>query len=170
MKPNFSHFARIGSYLKKPILYIIIPVGAFIIFAVLANYHCMISKGTNVAFQSSDGKWADREVLMKGHTFEHIVFLFELYRIECNAQDAMLQRITPKPPRYSPRHYYNNYQDPKWLAPYATAFEPSNSGWYQSASRDQCVNKGLSKEEILSEAKKKAKTYISDLSSQSNSL
>jgi hypothetical protein len=85
------------SFLKKLILYPIILVGSLIIFVVLANYHSMVSKGTNVAFQSSDGKWASREVLMKGHQFDHIVVGFEAYKIECDAQNATLQRITPRP-------------------------------------------------------------------------
>ena len=160
-----------GSYLKKPILYTIAIPGLLIIFVVLSNYHSMVSKGTNVAFQSSDGKWASREVLMKGLDFEGIVFSFELYKIECDAQNATLQRITPKPPWYSPRHYYNNYQDPKWLVRYAEAYEHIKSGsGFKHPSRDHCINKGHSWEQNRSEAKKRAKTYISDLSSQSNSL
>ena len=63
--------------LKKTILYTISIPGLFIIFAVLGNYHSMVSKGTNVAFQSSDGRWAAREVLMKGHQFDDIVTGFE---------------------------------------------------------------------------------------------
>jgi hypothetical protein len=62
--------------LKKTILYTITIPGLLIIFVVLANYHSMVSKGTNVAFQSSDGKWATREVLMKGYRFDDIVIGF----------------------------------------------------------------------------------------------
>mgnify|MGYP001821261555 FL=1 len=153
-----------GSYLKKPILFTIsIPV-LFIIFAVLANYHSMVSKGTNVAFQSSNGEWAIKEVLMKGFEFERIVFLFEAYKIECGAQNATLQRITPLPPWYSPRHYYNNYQDPKWLVPYTAAYGHTKSNRYP----DHCAHGGSSKE-IWSEAEKRAQSYISNLSSLNNS-
>ena len=131
----------------------------------------MVSKGTNVAFESSDGEWASREVLMKGLLFENIVVSFEAYKIECAIQNATLQRITPKPPWYSPRHYYNNYQDPKWLVPYAEAHEHIKSGsGFKHPSRGQCANKGQSQEEIWSEAKKRAKSYISNLSSHSNSI
>jgi len=154
---------------KKLILYTITIAGLFIIFAVLANYMSMVSKGTNVAFQSSDGEWARREVLMKGLVFEHIVVTFEAYKIKCNAQNATLQRITPKPSWYSARHYYNNYQDPKWLVPYAEAYEHTKSGWYPRASLDHCFNGGCS-DEVWNEAKKLAKTYISRLSSHSSSL
>ncbi len=56
-----------------------------------------VSNGTDVAFQSSDGNWADREVLSKGRKFEQIVVLFELYKLKCNAPNAQLQRVTRKP-------------------------------------------------------------------------
>jgi hypothetical protein len=158
-----------GSYLKKSILYAITIPGLLIIFVVLANYHSMVSKGTNVAYQSSDSKWANREVLMKGHEFEQIVFLFEVYKIECEAPNATLQRITPNPPWYSLRHYYNNYQDPKWLVPYIDANEVSISGRQPPALSDHCVNGG-NPDAIWSEAKQKAKIYISELSSQSKSM
>ena len=155
--------------LMKPILYTITIAGLFIILVVFANYMSMVSKGTNVAFQSSDGQWSSREVLMKGHMFEHIVIGFEAYKIECGAQNATLQRITKKPTWYSPRHYYNNYQDPKWLVPYAAAYKHTKSGWYPPASLDHCANDGYSKE-IWSEVEKRPKSYISSLSSHSNSL
>jgi hypothetical protein len=164
MRLNLNNFINMGSCLKKPILYAITIPGLLIIYVVLANYHSMVSKGTNVAFQSSDGKWADREVLMKGHEFEHIVVLFEAYKIECETQNAILQRITPTPPWYSPRHYYNNYQEPKWLVPYAEAYGHTKSDRYP----DGCEHGGSSKE-IWSEAKKRAQSYISNLSSRSNS-
>ncbi len=93
---------------------------------------------------------------MKGHMFEHIVVGFEAYKIECDAQNATLQRITPRPPWYSPRHYYNNYQNPKWLVPYAAAYVDTKNSRYP----DHCANGGYSKK-IWSEAKKKANTYIS---------
>ena len=70
--------------LKKTILATITVPGLLITFVVLANYHSMVSKGTHVAFQSSDGKWAAREVLIKDHEFEHIVVLFAKDRIEAN--------------------------------------------------------------------------------------
>ena len=168
MRLNLNNFINMGSCLKKPILYAITIPGLLIIYVVLANYHSMVSKGTNVAYQSSDGKWANREVLMKGHKFEQIVFLFEVYKIECGAQNAALQRITPRPPWYSPRHYYNNYREPKWLVPYAEAYEHTKSGWYPPVSLDHCLKGGYS-DEVWSEAEKRAKFYFSKLSSHSNS-
>ena len=158
-----------GSYFKKLFLYAITIPGLLIIFVVLANYHSIISKGTNVAYQSSDGKWTNREVLMKGHEFEQIVFLFEVYKIECEAPNTTLQRITPKPPWYSPRHYYNNYQDPKWLVPYMDANQVTKSGRQLPASSDHCANGG-NPDEIWREARKSAKSYVSNLSSHNNSL
>jgi hypothetical protein len=144
--------------LKKPILYTITIAGLLIIFVVFANYMSMVSKGTTVAFQSSDGQWASREVLMKGLIFENIVVSFEAYKIECGAQNATLQRITKKPSWYSARHYYNNYQAPKWLVPYAAAYGHTKSDRYP----DHCAHGGSTKE-IWSEAEKRAPSYISNL-------
>jgi hypothetical protein len=106
---------------------------------------------------------------MKGYRFDYIAVRFEAYKIECDAQNATLLRITPKPPWYSPRHYYNNYEDPKWLVPYTENDEHAKSARYRPASRDHCANKGNSKE-IWSEAKKKATSYISNLSPHHNPL
>lgn len=101
---------------------------------------------------------------MKGLIFENIVVSFEAYKIECAAQNATLQRITPKPPWYSLRHYYNNYQNPKWLVPHAAAYGHRKSDRYL----DDFEHGGSSKE-IWSKVKKRAQSYISNLSSPSNS-
>lgn len=155
--------------LKKLILYTIITAGLFCIIGAFLLYMPIIAKGTNVAFQSSDGEWAGHEVLMKGLKFESILIDFEAYKIKCNAQNAMLQRITKKPSWYSPSHYYNDYQNPKWSVPYAEAYEQTKSGRYPPVSLDHCLKGGYS-DEVWSEAEKRAKFYFSKLSSHSNSL
>lgn len=126
-------------------------------------------KGTNVAFQSSDGEWALREVLIKGLAFEHILVSFDAYKIQCNAQNAKFQRITKKPSWSSPTHYFNNYQEPKWFVPYAEAHENTKNGWYPPASLDHCSKRGYS-DSIWNEAKIRAKTYVSKLSLYDRSL
>jgi hypothetical protein len=155
--------------LKKLALYTIITAGLFFIVSAYLIYMPIISKGTNVAFQSSDGEWAQDEVLIKGRKFENILVDFEAYKIKCNAQNAVLQRITKKPSWYSPSHYYNNYQDPKWLVPYAEAYEHTKSGRYPPVLLDHCLKRGYS-DEVWSEAGKRAKFYISKILSHSNSL
>ena len=82
--------------LKKIALCTIITAGLFFIGGTFLLYMPIIAKGTNVAFQSSDGEWAEIEVLMKSLKFESILIDFEAYKIKCNAQNAMLQRITNK--------------------------------------------------------------------------
>ena len=99
---------------------------------------------------------------MKGHKFEHIVVNFEAYKIMCKAPNAVLQRITEKPSWTSPRHYYNDYQDPKWLVPLAEAFEHTKNGWYRPASREHCIYGGISEEKIV-EARRRAKSYVAGL-------
>lgn len=49
-----------------------------------------------VRFESSDGKWGDRELPWKGRDFEEIVYYFEKYKLRCNALDVTLVRTTPK--------------------------------------------------------------------------
>ena len=105
---------------------------------------------------------------MKGLEFERIVTLFEAYKIECNAPNATLERITKKPSRFSLRHYYNNYQHPKWRVPYAEPFEQTKTGLYPRASMDHCLKGGIS-EEKWREAEKRARSYIAKLSSDDNS-
>ncbi len=67
------------------------------------------SKGTDVAFQSSDGNWADNEVLFKGRGFESMVFYFELYKIRCEVEDVSLQRVTDKPSIFKASRWFDDY-------------------------------------------------------------
>jgi hypothetical protein len=74
--------------------------------------------GTDVAIRSSDGRWSDSEILIKGRRFEDLVFLFELYRINCNAPAATLQRTTPWPRPWSREWWFDTRFDRKWRVPY----------------------------------------------------
>jgi hypothetical protein len=74
--------------------------------------------GTSVSFQSSDGHWADSEVLFKGRDYSAVRSYFEEYRAEC-APEVVLQRTTPHPPWYSIEHWFNNYAEAKWSVPYS---------------------------------------------------
>lgn len=49
-----------------------------------------------VRFESSDGKWGDRELPWKGRDFEEIVYYFEKYKLRCNAPEVTMVRTTPK--------------------------------------------------------------------------
>jgi hypothetical protein len=73
---------------------------------------------TDVAFRSSDGRWAGEEWNGKGIHFKGVVNTFEYYKLVCGASTATLVRTTPK-------HWYNVFgwpsylrSEPKWSVPY----------------------------------------------------
>ncbi|HEX5056973.1 MAG TPA: hypothetical protein VFX02_10800 [Gammaproteobacteria bacterium] len=115
------------------------------------------SKGTDVAFQSSDGNWADSEVLFKGRDFDSIVIYFELYKISCNAPDAQLQRVTDKPNIFSMSWWFDDFDLPKWKVPLAME-HPESLG--------DCD--GARKEGEYELAKQRAAAYIASLSKTHN--
>jgi hypothetical protein len=50
----------------------------------------------SVTFESSDGKWRDRELLLKGRYFREVTYYFEKYKLRCNATAVTMIRTTPK--------------------------------------------------------------------------
>ena len=120
---------------------VLILIGLFVFVWALGAF-----EGTNVAFQSSDGEWADSEVLYKGRDFEGILFRFELYRTKCSPQ-AKLQRTTPKPNWYEYNSWFNDYSSPKWYVPYRSALPNAKSDDYPNLSIKHCANHGYSEEE-----------------------
>lgn len=121
------------------------------------------SKGTDVSFQSSDGNWADNEVLFKGRTFESIAALFELYKIRCNAPNASLQRVTGKPSIFTASRWFDNYEAKKWQVPLAPRHDSLNgASYYPKASMEHCYNTGATENE-LAIAIARANEYISSL-------
>jgi hypothetical protein len=95
-----------------------------------------------VRFQSSDGEWADSTVPMKGRNFDVVLRRFQEYQRSCGAQDAQLQRITPRPKWWQVEHWLNDYDDPEWQVAYATAMPKTASGHYPPASAAHCANGG----------------------------
>ncbi len=53
---------------------------------------------TNVAFQTSDGNWAEQEILFKGCDFKMIVCQYEAYKYRCNPLSAPHFPILRFPP------------------------------------------------------------------------
>ena len=121
------------------------------------------SNGTDVAFQSSDGNWADNEVLFKGREFESIATLFELYKIKCNAPTATLQRVTEKPNIFTISRWFDDYGAKKWRVPLSARNTSLNgASYYPNASMEHCYNTGSTKDEFEL-AKERANEYISTL-------
>ena len=121
------------------------------------------SKGTDVAYQTSDGTWADNEVLFNGRNFEGIVFGYELYTIACKAPDVQLQRITEKPNFLTVSWWFDDFDAPKWKVPKAD-HHPNLAGkfYYRPKEKEHCSNQPVSKEH-LAHARKKATEYINGL-------
>lgn len=121
------------------------------------------SQGTDFAYQTSDGNWADNEVLFKGRNFEGIVFGYELYKIVCNAPEVKLERITEKPSLFTVSWWFDDFDSPKWKIPKA---EPhlnlEGRFYYRSQDKEHCSNRPVSKEH-LEQASKRAVEYISGL-------
>ena len=105
-------------------------------------------QGTNVVLQSSDGEWADSEVLLKGREFNQLVVLFELYKIKCQRGSAVLQRITEKPRFVNPTSWFGDESNPKWKVPFSLP-HPNLEGetYYPPVSMDHCSNRGTTDNE-----------------------
>jgi len=73
----------------------------------------------SVAFRSSDGKWADNEVVFKGRTFQDVIVPeFEMYKLQCSAPHATLLR-TDAIAWYDVFAWPSCLTNPKWRVPYA---------------------------------------------------
>ena len=147
-------------------LFALLLIGFIAVWA--PNMYFIKSKGTNVAFQSSDGDWADSEVLIKGRVFESIVVLFELYKIRCQNPDVVLQRITNEPNILSISRWFDNFNDLKWKVPYAE-HHPNLKGayYFPPVSIEHCYN-GSAKADEIKMAEEHANQYLSSLASALN--
>ena len=148
----------------KQILKWILGVGFLGLLAVWGfGIYVFESQGTDVAYQTSDGSWADNEVLFKGRNFEGIVFSYELYKIACNVPDVELQRITKKPNFFTVSRWFDDFDAPKWKVPRAK-HHPNLEGkyYFRSKEKDRCSNRPVSKER-LAQAEEQATVYINGL-------
>jgi hypothetical protein len=115
-------------------------VVAMAIVAIVMGY--WLFGDTNIVLRSSDGKWADSEVLFKGRKFEILVWNFEAYKMRCSAPNAILLRATPE-------RWYNVFAWPdyltnyKWHVPYSDA-HPEIGDYYPAVSAKNCYNLGTS--------------------------
>lgn len=150
------------SVMRKFISYIILLIAflSVIGLVILVSYPFVLieGRGTDVAFQSSDGNWSDSEVLFKGRDFDSVVIYFELYKITCNAPDARLQRITDKPNISSISWWFDDFDLPKWKVPLAVEYPESSS---------RCEKRAIQESEHEL-ANQRATEYIASLSKTHN--
>jgi hypothetical protein len=98
------------------------------VILVLLPYLLSSARGSDVSVVSSDGRFADVEVLSKGRTYRIIRANFERYKLECKVANVVLQRTTVRPSRISLKHYFNDYTEEKWqlpqVEPHGAALDP----------------------------------------------
>lgn len=121
------------------------------------------SRATHLSFQSSKGDWSDTAYPAFGRDFESVVLSFELYKIQCGAQDARLERITPKPSWYAPESWFNDYSEPHWRIPYAEPSPYAAIGNFPPPQIEHCANTLVSADDF-EKALQEAQRYISSLS------
>jgi hypothetical protein len=141
--------------MKKIVLYILV---LFVMVAVASPFLMFtywMYGNPDVDFRSSDSNWADSEVRFKGRQFEDIVFLFELYKLDCDAPTAKLVRTTPIR-WYNLLAWPSYLRDIKWNVSYREG-GPAISGYYEPS----CMH-GSSHEQD-ERAEKKASEYIHHL-------
>jgi hypothetical protein len=78
--------------MKRKMIYYVVTI---LILTILYLIGWFIYKPA-VSFESSDGKWGDRELPLKGRSFYGIVYYFEKYKLRCNAPEVTMVRTTPK--------------------------------------------------------------------------
>jgi hypothetical protein len=88
----------------------------------------------SVSFRSSDGKWADSEVVFKGRTFQDVIVPeFERYKASCSAPKAKLLRTDPVI-WYDVFAWPSYLTNPKWRVPY-TAPNPALDAYHEDCAR-----------------------------------
>lgn len=118
------------------------------------------SKGTNVAYQASDGHWADYEMLHKGRDFHMIVWSYERYKMLCERPDVTLQRITEKPNVFAITRWFDDFDAPKWKVPLVKQHAHLEGKLsHPSVFEKHCFNQPLNDEQ-LEQARERAEKYI----------
>jgi hypothetical protein len=95
---------------------LLIIIGLFLIAVAYHPYIYMLI-WPDCSYESSDGKWHDRELQLKGRGFDDIVALFELYKLRCDAPTVNLVRTTRKIP-LNIFAWHNYLRDEKWKIEY----------------------------------------------------
>lgn len=157
---------RYLSIIKKEerMKYFKVIVGILIFFSIsfIVLINCLFySQGTDVAYISSDGKWADHEMLFKGRDFNQIVYFFEEYKIKCNAPDVRLERLRSKSEWYSFSSLFDKETDKKWQVPLSSHFLFVSSGFSLPPIEPSACDKYDLTDEQKSQLKLAAEKYFS---------
>lgn len=77
--------------MKQALRWIVALVVLGFLIAQAIGVYVFNSKGTGVAYQTSDGDWADGDLLFKGRNFNGIVFGYDLCKITCYVSNIKMQ-------------------------------------------------------------------------------
>ena len=126
MRTSVSVYIKLGGFhvaLKRPAARIYLGLLALLI----AWLTWKSLSTTDVNFESSDGGWADGEVIFKGRDFAIVQATFESYKARCSKPNATLLRTTEESP-YNIFQWWSYAHEPKWKVPYRAA--KLSSGYY----------------------------------------
>ena len=132
----------------------------FLIFTLLYAVGCWFF-WPSASFESSDVNWGDRELPLKNRDFDSMSFFFELYKIKCNAKEAILYRTT-QTQYWNIFHWPSYLLEKKWLIPYKDASPHIKGGIYPDATKEHCFN-GPESDAVVNEAARRSKDYIKSL-------
>ncbi|HTW36854.1 MAG TPA: hypothetical protein VMD53_19705 [Rhizomicrobium sp.] len=136
---------------KSPVNYA--AYGALATIALLVGY--VRWNNPSVAFRSSDGQWADSEVVFKGRTFKDVIVPeFEMYKLECSAPHATLLR-TDAIAWYDVFAWPSYLTNLKWRVPYAKP-NPALDDYHAD-----CLNSSIAAD--WNRANAEARQYINSL-------
>lgn len=136
----------------------------FLILSLLYILGCWLF-WPSASFESSDGNWGDRELPLKDRDFDSMVYFFELYKIKCNAKDAILYRTT-QTQYWNIFHWPSYWLENKWLVPYEESSKYIQGGIYPGVTKEHCFNSPQS-DITVNEAIKRSKDYIKSLTGTS---
>jgi hypothetical protein len=84
----------------------------------LAVWLAWVSGGTTSAtFESSEGRWSDREIPQKGYDFRMIRVSFDEFKQTCGRPTATMYRTTQRNP-FNVVAWWDYVINPKWTLPY----------------------------------------------------
>ena len=165
---NFKKPFSFKSLRKKLMLILaLIPVLIFIFVTIaLAIIHInngvpfsYQNNGTDLTFQSSDGRWLDEENMLQGKDFKSVLISFELYKIKCEKPGITLWRTKKEKRPWNWAWWFDDYNSAKWKVPYKSNLPNA------VVENEPCFSSEPTSFEV-DLAKQKAEFYITELNSQ----
>ena len=140
---------------------VIVCVLIFFMMGFIVLINCLFcTRGTDLAYISSDGKWTDHEILFKGRDFNGIVYFFEEYKIKCNVPNVTLERLRSTSEWYSFSSLFDKDTDIKWKVPLSSSSLFVTSGFLLPPVEPMACDKYVLTEEQKAQVELAARKYI----------